>query len=104
MRMIDKSKRNTYGIGLTKKNLGLTSESRLSRSVVCQAISDLYMGKKKDKMRGIEWWGIDDFIACCDFACINPENLQKFIQEIILSKPYTDVELGDKLKRFIKIY
>ena len=55
-------------------------------------------------MRVIEWLGSDDFIACCDFACINPENLQKFIQEIILSKPYTDVELGDKLKRFIKIY
>ena len=62
------------------------------------------MGKKKDKMRVIEWLGSDDFIACCDFACINAENLQKLIQEIILSKPYTDVELGDKLKRFIKIY
>ena len=60
------------------------------------------MGSKADKGKVMEWLNTDDFIACCDFACINHENLQKYFQEIILCNGITKIELGDQLKRFIR--
>ena len=84
------------------KSLDPTSESLLWRHVVCQAISDLYLGDNRTKSSIIEWVKSKDFEICCEFACLNHENLKKYLKEIILSQPLIARELGEELKRKIK--
>ena len=102
MLMTDKLNRNIYSGELIGNNPELTSELRLWRFVVCQAISDSYLGTTKEKVRIGNWIRGDDFSKVCDLADLNTENVRKSIYEILMSKRIIARHLGEKLKRLIQ--
>ena len=104
MLMTDKLNRNIYSGELIGNNPELTSELRLWRFVVCQAISDSYLGTTKEKVSIGKWIQGDDFSKVCDLADLNTENVKKSIFEILMSKPIVARYLGENLKRFIQTH
>tara|TARA_R100001440_G_scaffold61483_1_gene81422 strand:- start:31 stop:261 length:231 start_codon:yes stop_codon:yes gene_type:complete len=70
--------------------------------VICQAISDSYLGSPKEKLRVGEWLMTDDYIIVCDMAEMHPENLHKLIKEILISKPVVARYLGERLRKAIQ--
>ena len=102
MLMTDKSKEKLF-IGVwTETHHELTSESRLWKHVICQAISDSYLGTAKEKISVGEWILTEDFVAVCDLATLNSENLSNKIKEILTSKPLIARYLGERLKKVIQ--
>lgn len=104
MLMTDKLSKNIYSGELIGNNPELTSELRLWRFVVCQAISDSYLGTTKEKISVGRWIQGDDFSKVCDLADLNTENVKKSIYEILSSKPIVGRYLGEKLKKFIQYH
>lgn len=102
MLMTDKLNRNIYSGELIGNNPELTSELRLWRFVICQAISDSYLGTNREKITIGLWIRGDDFTKVCDLADLNSENVRKSIYEILMSKPIIARHLGEKLKKFIQ--
>jgi hypothetical protein len=78
------------------------SECRLWKHVICQAISDSYLGSAKEKLKVAEWLMSEDYVTCCDMAELHPENLHKLIKEILTSKPVVARYLGERLKKVIQ--
>ena len=70
--------------------------------MICQAISDAYLGSKKEKLSVGEWIMSDDFVSVCDLATLNSERLSKLIKEILTSKPLVSRYLGERLKKVIQ--
>ena len=70
--------------------------------MICQAISDSYLGSKKEKISVGEWIMSDDFVSVCDLATLNSERLSKLIKEILTSKPLVARYLGERLKKVIQ--
>ena len=101
MLMTDKSSKSTFTGDWTEKDLELMSECRLWKHVICQAISDSYLGSPKEKLRVGEWLMTDDYIIVCDMAEMHPENLYKLIKEILTSKPIVARYLGERLRKAI---
>ena len=52
--------------------------------MICQSISDAYLGSKKEKLSVGEWIMSDDFISVCDLATLNSERLSKLLKEILI--------------------
>ena len=102
--MTDKLSKNIYSGELIGKNPELTSELRLWRLVVCQAISDSYLGTSKEKISVGIWIDGKDCEQVCDLADLNSENIKKYIKEILNSKPIVGRYLGEKLKKTIQYY
>jgi hypothetical protein len=102
--MIGKSKKSIYTGHWIGANQEYTSESVLWRHVVCQAISDLYLGDNRKKANIIYWIKTKDYEICCEFACLNHENLKYYLKEIILGSPQEARILGETLKRTIKTF
>ena len=102
MLMTDKSSKNIYIGDWIEKDQELMSECRLWKHVVCQAISDSYLGSPKEKVRVGEWLMSDDYITVCDMAELHPENLFKLIKEILTSKPVVARYLGERLRKVIQ--
>lgn len=78
------------------------SECRLWKHVMCQAISDSYLGSPKDKLSVGDWITSADFDVVCDLAELNADKLSKMIEEILTSKPIIARYLGERLKRVIQ--
>lgn len=102
--MTGKLSKSIYTGAWIGKDQERTSESHLWRHVVCQAISDLYLGDHRKKASIIHWMRSKDFEICCEFACLNHENLKLYLKEIILGTPLDAKMLGENLKRTIKTY
>jgi len=98
----DKSKKKLF-IGVwTETHHELTSESRLWKHVICQAISDAYLGSPKEKLAVAEWIMSDDFSNVCDLATLNSDRLSKMIKEILTSKSVVARYLGERLRKVIQ--
>ena len=104
MLMIGKLRKNIYSGDSIGNNPELMSELRLWRFVVCQAISDSYLGTTRQKIEVGRWLQSDNFSKVCDFADLNTENVKKSIYEILSSKPIIGRYLGEKLKKFIQYH
>lgn len=70
--------------------------------MICQAISDAYLGTAKEKLSVGEWILTEDFVSVCDLATLHSERLSKMIEEILMSKPIIARYLGERLKRVIQ--
>jgi len=70
--------------------------------VICQAISDAYLGSKKEKLAVAEWIMSSDFDNVCDLATLESDRLRKMIQEILTSKSVVARFLGERLKKVIQ--
>ena len=70
--------------------------------MICQAISDAYLGNPKEKLSVSRWVLSEDFSHVCDLAELNSENLKKHFKIILTSKPIVARYLGEKLKRIIQ--
>ena len=102
MLMTDKLNKNLYTGGWTEAHHELTSESRLWKHVMCQAISDSYLGTHHEKTEVARWIKSEDFDYVCDHSNLNSEHLFKMIKEILTSKPVISRYLGERLKRVIQ--
>jgi hypothetical protein len=78
------------------------SECRLWKYVICQAISDSYLGNAKEKLSVSKWILSQDFSDVCDLAELNADRLFKMIKEILVSKPVVARYLGERLKKTIQ--
>jgi hypothetical protein len=70
--------------------------------VICQAISDAYLGSKKEKLDVAQWIISDEFTNVCDLASLNSEKLSKMIEEILTSKYVVARYLGERLRKVIQ--
>ena len=102
MLMTDKSSRSIYTGDWTETDQELMSECRLWKYVICQAVSDAYLGSTKEKLEVSEWVLSKDFSHVCDLAEMNAENLQEHFKVILTSKSVVARYLGEKLKRTIQ--
>jgi hypothetical protein len=78
------------------------SECRLWKHVICQAISDAYLGSNKEKLAVAEWIMSSDFDNVCDLATLESDRLRKMIHEILTSKSVVARFLGERLKKVIQ--
>lgn len=99
--MTGKSNRNTYTGDWTRTAPELSSECRLWRAVISQAISDAYLDDLKNKRNVQEWVGTEDFTAVCDLASMNPEYMKKIFNQILKMKPAIARFEGRRLKEII---
>jgi hypothetical protein len=100
--MTDRSKRSIYTgdwIGGTQEQ---SSECRLWRQVISQAISDAYLDDQRNKIAVITWLETPDFDDVCDFAALHPEQTKKHFYKILESKPAIARFIGRKLKDAIE--
>tara|TARA_R110000796_G_scaffold217384_1_gene333452 strand:+ start:631 stop:861 length:231 start_codon:yes stop_codon:yes gene_type:complete len=70
--------------------------------VICQAVSDAYLGNDKEKLSVSKWVKSIDFSHVCDMAELNAERLEKHFKIILTSKPVVARYLGERLKRTIQ--
>ena len=70
--------------------------------MICQAISDAYLGSNKEKLAVAEWIMSSDFDNVCDLATLESDRLRKMIQEILTSKSVVARFLGERLKKVIQ--
>ena len=70
--------------------------------MICQAISDSYLGNKRQKLAVGQWIVSDDFIMVCDLSSLNSDRMEKLIKEILTSKPVLARYLGEKLRKVIQ--
>jgi hypothetical protein len=94
--MTDRSKRSIYTgdwIGGTQEQ---SSECRLWRQVISQAISDAYLDDQRNKIAVITW------LETRDFAALHPEQTKKHFYKILESKPAIARFIGRKLKDAIE--
>jgi hypothetical protein len=78
------------------------SECRLWKHVMCQAISDLYLGNPKEKLSVAQWMESKDYEDVCDMAELNASKLKRHLVEIATSKPLVARYLGERLKKTIQ--
>ena len=78
------------------------SECRLWKYVICQAISDSYLGTEREKISVLKWVKSPDFINVCDLAELNADRLKDHFKIILNSKPVVARYLGEKLRRVIQ--
>ena len=102
MLMTDKSSKRSCIGGWTERDLELMSECRLWKYVMCQAISDLYLGSPKQKLSVAQWIATQDFIDVCDMAELNSSKIKPHLHKIATSKPVVARYLGERLKRVIQ--
>ena len=100
--MTGKLNKSIYTGAWTGKDQERTSESHLWRHVVCQAISDSYLGNKRQKLAVGQWIVSEDFIMVCDLSSLNSDRMEKLIKEILTSKPVVARYLGEKLRKVIQ--
>lgn len=98
----DKLNKSIYIGDWIERDQELMSECRLWKHVMCQAISDLYLGTAKEKLSVAEWIISDDYDQVCDMAELNASRLKKYLFEIANSKPIVARYLGEKLKKTIQ--
>ena len=65
------------------------SECRLWKYVICQAISDSYLGNTKEKLSVSKWILSQDFSDVCDLAELNADRLFKMIN---FEKQFDNIE------------
>jgi hypothetical protein len=70
--------------------------------VICQAISDSYLGGYHEKLAVARWVKSDDFEHVCDMADLNAERLKGHIKQILTSKQVVARYLGERLKKVIQ--
>ena len=70
--------------------------------MICQAISDSYLGTHREKLSVGKWILTEDFVDVCDLATLNSENLSVKMKEILTSKPVVARYLGEKLRKVIQ--
>ena len=70
--------------------------------MICQAISDSYLGNEKEKLAIAEWVMSSDFDNVCDLATLEADRLRKMIKEILTSKSVVARFLGERLKKVIQ--
>lgn len=102
MLMTDKLSKSTYIGDWIERDQELMSECRLWKHVMCQAISDLYLGNPKEKLKVAIWMKSNDFDDVCDMAELNSSRLKVHLNEIANSKPLVARYLGERLKRTIQ--
>lgn len=99
--MTDRSKKSTYSGVSINSHPELSSEFRLWRAVVSQAISDVYLDNPRHKLEVLEWLETDDFEVVCDLADLNADFVAKSIRNIAESKPAIARFYGRKVKDVI---
>ena len=102
--MTGRSSKSIYTGGLISGRPELSSEFRLWRSVISQAISDVYLDNPKHKLEVLEWVGTEDFETVCDLADLNPEFVAKAIRKIAEEKPAIARFNGREIKDIIEKY
>lgn len=102
MSTTDKLNKSIYIGGWTETDLELMSESRLWNHVICQAISDSYLGGHHEKLSVARWVKSDDFEEVCDMAELNTDRLRGHMKQILTSKEVVARYLGERLKKVIQ--
>jgi hypothetical protein len=102
MLMTDKLSRSTFIGDWTERDLELMSECRLWKHVMCQAISDLYLGSTREKLSVSKWIESPDYEFVCDMAELNASKLKIHLKKIATSKPIVSRYLGERLKKTIQ--
>ena len=100
--MTAKLSKSTYIGDWIERDQELMSECRLWKYVMCQAISDLYLGNPKEKLKVAISMKSNDFDDVCDMAELNSSRLKVHLNEIANSKPLVARYLGERLKRTIQ--
>ena len=80
------------------------SESRLWNHVICQAISDSYLGGHHEKLAVARWVKSDDFEEVCDMAELNTDRLRGHMKQILTSKEVLPTSYNNTSYKYIYIY
>ena len=81
--MTDRSSRSIFTGGLTETDPEQSSECRLWRQVLSQAISDAYLNDTKKRQSVVEWVASSDFKTVCDLAFVEVTEMRKFFKKIL---------------------
>ena len=100
--MIDRSNKKTFIGRLTETAPEQSSECRLWRQVISQAISDAYLEDKKQKNIVSEWVQTQDFVTVCDFASVEFEQMKRNFEEILSMKPALAKMKGRLIKHLLE--
>lgn len=61
----------------------IEAESQLWRSVLCQAIHDIYDRDERVRKEALMWVLSRDFITVCDFAFVEPDSMKEQIASLV---------------------
>ena len=86
---------------LTKTHQELSSECRLWRQVISQAISDAYLDDAREKDAVAYWITTADFVSVCDLADIEWRAMQENLNHILCASSAVARYEGRKLKDLI---
>jgi hypothetical protein len=101
-KMTDKLNKKTFTGRLTETAPELSSECRLWRQVISQAISDAYLDDVKQKEIVSDWIDTPDFDTVCDLASVSSGQMRKNFKEILLMKPAIAKMKGRLLKHLLE--
>ena len=102
--MTDKLGKNISIGGLINQTHGQSSECRLWRQVISQAISDAYLDDYRERDSVRSWLGTRDFKTVCDLADLDPWIMERLFYEILSSKSAIARYKGRKLKELVEKY
>tara|TARA_R110002020_G_scaffold473762_3_gene703530 strand:+ start:527 stop:835 length:309 start_codon:yes stop_codon:yes gene_type:complete len=100
--MTDRSNRRIFIGRLTETAPELSSECRLWRQVISQAISDAYLDDMKQKNIVSDWVHTQDFVTVCDFASVEFEQMKINFEEILSMKPALAKMKGRLIKHLLE--
>lgn len=101
-RMTDKLNKRTFTGRLTETAPELSSECRLWRQVISQAISDAYLDDIKQKEVVSEWINTQDFDTVCDLASVGANQMRKNFEEVLLMRPAIAKMKGRLIKHLLE--
>lgn len=79
----------------------LPQASMLWRSVLAQAISDIYSGKPSHRNDVIHWLGEEDFNTVCDHAHVEPDQMREQIAALCRLPTPLAKKYGKMLRNFV---
>ena len=100
--MTDRSSRNIFTGGLTETAPEQSSECRLWRQVLSQAISDAYLNDRKQRQSVAEWIASNDFRTVCDFAFVDFFEMRKIFDNILSRRGEEAREEGREIKQLLE--
>ena len=99
--MTGRSSKNIFIGGLTETDPEQSSECRLWRQVLSQAISDAYLSDQKQRQSVTEWIASKDFRTVCDFAFVDFFQMKKIFYTILDMKGNEAREEGKEIKQLL---
>lgn len=96
--MIDKFESNMCSARLMPDARELTSISFLWRSVLAQAVRDIYAGKVNERAEVIRWLKTTDFETVCEYADVEASSMREQIAYLAAMPQELSRKYGKKLR------